>query len=150
MAQHTLTQLHLQSITNTENKMKNLTDLNFITNIDDLNQQVKNSFPSIFTKDDVLKLLDALKLNDNYLIEDENKKVCGEQLAFTELIDDMAQDIKYAIDAYEPDLENYALQMNHSNAVTIESHEIDMQPLNNDVKDLIKSFREKFVELIAE
>ena len=130
--------------------MKNLTDLNFITNIDDLTSQVKNSFPSIFTKDDVLKLLDALKLNDNYLIEDENKKVCGEQLAFTELIDDMAQDIKYAIDAYEPEPEDYNLSMEYNNEVIVDSCTVDMKPLNNDVKDLIKSFREKFVELISE
>jgi hypothetical protein len=97
--------------------MKNLTDLNFITNIDDLTQQVQNSFPSIFTKDDVLKLLDALKLNDNYLIEDENKKVCGEQLAFTELIDSMQDDIESAIENYEPELDDYSLSMEYNNEV---------------------------------
>ena len=150
MAQHTLTQLHLQSITNTENKMKNLTDLNFITNIDDLNQQVKNSFPSIFTKDDVLKLLDALKLNDNYLIEDENKKVCGEQLALTELIDSMQDDIESAIENYEPELDDYSLSMEYNNEVVVDSCTANMNALNNDVKDLIKSFREKFLELGAE
>ena len=130
--------------------MKNLTDLNFITNIDDLNQQVQNSFPSIFTKDDVLKLLDALKLNDNYLIEDENKKVCGEQLAFTELIDSMQDDIESAIENYEPELDEYSLSMEYNNEVVIDSHTANMDALNNDVKDLIKSFREKFVELISE
>tara|TARA_R110000868_G_scaffold2528_4_gene18279 strand:- start:4719 stop:5111 length:393 start_codon:yes stop_codon:yes gene_type:complete len=130
--------------------MKNLTDLNFITNIDDLTQQVQNSFPSIFTKDDVLKLLDALKLNDAYFIEDESKEICGERLAILELIDNMKSDVEDCIAAYEPDLENYALQMNYSNEVTIESHEVDMQPLNNDVKDLVDSFREEFVKLILE
>ena len=123
--------------------MKNLTDLNFITNIDDLTQQVQNSFPSIFTKDDVLKLLDALKLNDAYFIEDESKEICGERLAILELIDNMKSDVEDCIAAYEPDLEN-------SNEVTIESHEVDMQPLNNDVKDLVDSFREEFVKLILE
>jgi len=130
--------------------MKNLTDLNFITNIDDLNQQVKNSFPSIFTKDDVLKLLDALKLNDNYLIEDENKKVCGEQLAFTELIDAMQEDIKYAIENYEPELDEYSLSMEYNNEVVIDSHTADMKPLKNDVRDLLNNFREEFVKLISE
>ena len=130
--------------------MKNLTDLNFITNIDDLNQQVKNSFPSIFTKDDVLKLLDALKLNDNYLIQDENKKVCGEQLAFTELIDAMQEDIKYAIENYEPELDEYSLSMEYNNEVVIDSHTADMKPLKNDVRDLLNNFREEFVKLISE
>lgn len=130
--------------------MKNLTDLNFITNIDDLNQQVKNSFPSIFTKDDVLKLLDALKLNDNYLIEDENKKVCGEQLALTELIDSMQDDIESAIENYEPELDDYSLSMEYNNEVVVDSCTANMNALNNDVKDLIKSFREKFLELGAE
>ena len=130
--------------------MKNLTDLNFITNIDDLTSQVQNSFPSIFTKDDVLKLLDALKLNDNYLIEDENKKVCGEQLAFTELIDAMTEDIKYAIENYEPELDEYSLSMEYNNEVVIDSHTADMKPLKNDVRDLLITFKEKFLELIAE
>jgi hypothetical protein len=130
--------------------MKNLTDLNFITNIDDLTSQVKNSFPSIFTKDDVLKLLDALKLNDNYLIEDENKKVCGEQLAFTELIDAMQEDIKYAIENYEPELDEYSLSMEYNNEVVIDSHTADMKPLKNDVRDLLNNFREEFVKLISE
>jgi len=130
--------------------MKNLTDLNFITNIDDLTSQVQNSFPSIFTKDDVLKLLDALKLNDNYLIEDENKKVCGEQLAFTELIDAMQEDIKYAIENYEPELDEYSLSMEYNNEVVIDSHTADMKPLKNDVRDLLNNFREEFVKLISE
>ena len=119
--------------------MKNLTDLNFITNIDDLTQQVQNSFPSIFTKDDVLKLLDALKLNDNYLIEDENKKVCG--VAVTELIDSMQDDIESAIENYEPELDDYSLSMEYNNEVVVDSCTANMNPLNNDVKDLIKSFR---------
>ena len=127
--------------------MKNLTDLNFITNIDDLTSQVQNSFPSIFTKDDVLKLLDALKLNDNYLIED-NKKVCG--VAVTELIDSMQDDIESAIENYEPELDDYSLSMEYNNEVVVDSCTANMNPLNNDVKDLIKSFREKFLELGAE
>ena len=127
--------------------MKNLTDLNFITNIDDLNQQVKNSFPSIFTKDDVLKLLDALKLNDNYLIED-NKKVCG--VAVTELIDSMQDDIESAIENYEPDLDNYSLSIEYNNEVVIDNHEVDMKPLTKDVTNLLITFKEKFLELGAE
>lgn len=130
--------------------MKNLTDLNFITNIDDLTQQVQNSFPSIFTKDDVLKLLDALKLNDNYLIEEENKKLCGEQLAFTELIDAMTEDIKYAIENYEPELDEYSLSMEYNNEVVIDSHTANMNPLKSEVRDLLNNFREEFVKLIAE
>jgi hypothetical protein len=130
--------------------MKNLTDLNFITNIDDLTSQVQNSFPSIFTKDDVLRLLGTLKLEDAYLIEDENKKVCGEQLAFTELIDAMTEDIKYAIENYEPELDEYSLSMEYNNEVVIDSHTADMKPLNNDVRDLLNNFKEEFVKLIAE
>jgi hypothetical protein len=128
--------------------MKNLTDLNFITNIDDLTQQVQNSFPSIFTKDDVLKLLDALKLNDNYLIEDENKKVCG--VAVTELIDSMQDDIESAIENYEPDLDNYSLSIEYNNEVVIDNHEVDMKPLTKDVTNLLITFKEKFLELGAE
>ena len=127
--------------------MKNL---NEVTNIDAITKIVVDSYPSIYSKNDVIKLLEMLKLGDEFINEEQNKKVCGEQLAFTELIDDMAQDIKYAIDAYEPEPEEYNLSMEYNNEVIVDSCTVDMQPLNNDVKDLIKSFREKFVELISE
>ena len=127
--------------------MKNL---NEVTNIDAITKIVVDSYPSIYSKNDVIKLLEMLKLGDEFINEEQNKKVCGEQLAFTELIDDMAQDIKYAIDAYEPEPEEYNLSMEYNNEVIVDSCTVDMQPLNNDVKDLIQSFREKFVELISE
>lgn len=127
--------------------MKNL---NEVTNIDAITKIVVDSYPSIYSKNDVIKLLEMLKLGDEFINEEQNKKVCGEQLAFTELIDDMAQDIKYAIDAYEPEPEEYNLSMEYNNEVIVDSCTVDMQPLNNDVKDLIKSFREKLIELIAE
>jgi hypothetical protein len=130
--------------------MKNLTDLNFITNIDDLTSQVQNSFPSIFTKDDVLKLLGTLKLEDAYLIDEDNKKVCAEHLDILELLDEMRDKIENQIDCYEPDLENYVLSMEYNNEVVIESHEVDMKSLTRDVNELVNSFREDFVKLIAE
>jgi len=147
VAQHTLTQLHLQSITNTENKMKNL---NEVTNIDAITKIVVDSYPSIYSKNDVIKLLEMLKLGDEFINEEQNKKVCGEQLAFTELIDAMQEDIKYAIENYEPELDEYSLSMEYNNEVVIDSHTADMKPLKNDVRDLLNNFREEFVKLISE
>jgi len=127
--------------------MKNL---NEVTNIDAITKIVVDSYPSIYSKNDVIKLLEMLKLGDEFINEEQNKKVCGEQLAFTELIDSMQDDIESAIENYEPELDEYSLEMNYGNEVTIESYTANMDALNNDVKDLIKSFREKLVELIAE
>ena len=127
--------------------MKNL---NEVTNIDAITKIVVDSYPSIYSKKDVIKLLEMLKLEDAFLIEDESKQVCREHLAILELLDEMKDKIKNQIDCYEPDLDNYDLKMDYSNEVTIESYEVDMKPLTRDVNELVNSFREDFVKLIAE
>lgn len=79
-------------------------NINQVTNIDSIIKNVETSFPSIFTREDVIQLLNQLKLSDEFANEVEQQldydKIVHD---VNETLDNLKYDIKNEVDCYEVD-----------------------------------------------
>jgi hypothetical protein len=80
-------------------------NINQVTNIDSIIKNVETSFPSIFTREDVIQLLNQLKLSDEFANEVE------QQLDYDKIVSDINEtldNLKYGI---ENDVDNHEVDI---------------------------------------
>ena len=110
-----------------------------VTNINELRQIVENNFSSVFTKEDVFKLLNKFIIKDE-LLEPKESNFNEDEF------DDMFDEIVDMIEDYEPDIDDYQLSMS-GNEVEVVSCTADMTELKKQVGNSLQSFKNNLCKL---
>jgi hypothetical protein len=109
-------------------------NINQVTNIDSIIKNVETSFPSIFTREDVIQLLNQLKLSDEFANEVE------QQLDYDKIVSDINEtldNLKYGI---ENDVDNHEVDIDdisdpeyelYGNEIQLRGCCIDLRNLKN-------------------
>jgi len=97
--------------------------------IEEAKKQISEGFSSIYSKDDVLHLLDCLEVkNGKFDIKDY-------------MIDDLSREIIDAIDSEGTDiLDDYGLTINHGNTVEIDNIDFNTSAIRGIVQNAITDF----------
>lgn len=108
-----------------------------VTNINELRQIVENNFSSVFTKEDVFKLLNKFIIKDELL---EPKASNFNVFEFNDMVDEIVD----MIEDYEPDLDDYDLSL-IGNEIQVDSCKADMTQLKKYVSDTLESFKDNLL-----
>jgi hypothetical protein len=117
---------------NTKNltKMKNLTNQN--SNYSEVVNQVLNSFPSIFTREDVVELICKIQLVEveKVEVEKEKEKAVNFQ-SLQKMIEKLKSDVESCISNHKPEITDLEFEINSGNEINLYDYNADMSDLES-------------------
>lgn len=112
------------------------------SNIQQAVASVQNAFPSIYTKDDVIKLLESIQ------IEESSGKLSNEQIE--ELTESIQEKVARAIRNFDTsdivDNSTAEFSIGYSNTLELDGVDVDLQSLNDEIEGTIESTVTEFFE----
>jgi hypothetical protein len=116
------------------------------TNIQQAVASVQNAFPSIYTKDDVIKLLESIE------IQQSSGKLSNEQIE--ELTQSIQEQVTRAIRNFDTgdivDNSTAEFSIGYNNTLELDSVDVDLQNLNDEIESTIESTVTEFFEGLEE
>ena len=116
------------------------------TNIQQAVASVQNAFPSIYTKDDVIKLLESIE------IQQSSGKLSNEQIE--ELTQSIQEKVSRAIRNFDTgdivDNSTAEFSIGYSNILELDSVDVDLDNLNDEIESTIESTVTEFFEGLEE
>lgn len=110
--------------------MKILTNQN--SNYSEIVTQVLNSFPSIFTREDVVELICKIQL-----VEVEVEKAVNYQ-SIQKMIEKLKSDVESCISNHKPDVDDLDFEINNGNEIKLCDYNADMSDLEGEVSSLFE------------
>ncbi len=116
------------------------------TNIQQAVASVQNAFPSIYTKDDVIKLLESIE------IQQSSGKLSNEQIE--ELTQSIQEQVTRAIRNFDTgdivDNSTAEFSIGYNNTLELDSVDVDLHNLNDEIESTIESTVTEFFEGLEE
>ena len=116
------------------------------SNIQQAVASVQNAFPSIYTKDDVIKLLESIQ------IQESSGKLSNEQIQ--ELTESIQEKVARAVRNFDTgDVVDYStaeFSIGYSNTLELDSVDVDLNNLNDEIECTIESTVTEFFEGLEE
>lgn len=113
--------------------MKNLTNQN--SNYSEVVNQVLNSFPSIFTREDVVELICKIQLVEVEKVEVE--KAVNLQ-SIQKMIEKLKSDVESCISNSKPEITDLEFEINNGNEINLYYYNADMSDLESEVSNLFE------------
>lgn len=122
---------------NTKNltKMKNLTNQN--SNYSEVVNQVLTSFPSIFTREDVVELICKIQVLEVEKVEVEKEKAVNFQ-SLQKMIEKLKSDVESCISNHKPEITDLEFEINNGNEINLYDYNADMSELESEVSSLFE------------
>tara|TARA_R110000868_G_scaffold205676_2_gene454230 strand:- start:2086 stop:2499 length:414 start_codon:yes stop_codon:yes gene_type:complete len=115
--------------------MKNLTNQN--SNYSEVVNQVLNSFPSIFTREDVVELICKIQLVEVEKVEVEKEKAVNYQ-SIQKMIEKLKSDVESCISNHKPNIDDLYFDINNGNEIKLSDYNADMSDLESEVSSLFE------------
>jgi hypothetical protein len=115
--------------------MKNLTNQN--SNYSEVVNQVLNSFPSIFTREDVVELICKIQIVEVEKFEVEKEKAVNFQ-SIQKMIEKLKSDVESCISNSKPEITDLEFEINNGNEINLYDYNADMSDLESEVSNLFE------------
>ena len=117
--------------------MKILTNQN--SNYSEIVTQVLNSFPSIFTREDVVELICKIQLVEveKVEVEVEKEKAVNFQ-SLQKMIEKLKSDVESCISNHKPEITDLEFEINGGNEINLYDYNADMSDLESEVSNLFE------------
>jgi len=122
---------------NTKNltKMKNLTNQN--SNYSEVVTQILNSFPSLFSREDVIEVICKIQLVEVEKVEVEVEKAVNLQ-SIQKMIEKLKSDVESCISNHKPEITDLEFEINSGNEINLYDYNADMSDIESEVSNLFE------------
>jgi len=115
--------------------MKNLTNQN--SNYSEIVTQILNSFPSLFSREDVIEVICKIQLVEVEKVEVEVEKAVNLQ-SIQKMIEKLKSDVESCISNHEPEINDLQFEINSGNEINLSDYNADMSDLESEVSNLFE------------
>jgi len=115
--------------------MKNLTNQN--SNYSEVVTQILNSFPSLFSREDVIEVICKIQLVEVEKVEVEVEKAVNLQ-SIQKMIEKLKSDVESCISNHKPEITDLEFEINSGNEINLYDYNADMSDLESEVSNLFE------------
>jgi len=121
---------------NTKNltKMKNLTNQN--SNYSEVVTQILNSFPSLFSREDVIEVICKIQLVEVEKVVEVEKAINLQSIQ--KMIEKLKSDVESCISNSKPEITDLEFEINGGNEINLYDYSADMSDLESEVSNLFE------------
>jgi len=113
--------------------MKNLTNQN--SNYSEVVTQILNSFPSLFSREDVIEVICKIQLVEVEKVE--VKKAVNLQ-SIQKMIEKLKSDVESCISNHKPEITDLEFEINNGNEINLYDYNADMSDIESEVSSLFE------------
>lgn len=115
--------------------MKNLTNQN--SNYSEVVTQILNSFPSLFSREDVIEVICKIQLVEVEKVEVEKEKAINLQ-SIQKMIEKLKSDVESCISNHKPEITDLEFEINNGNEINLYDYNADMSDIESEVSNLFE------------
>jgi len=114
--------------------MKNLTNQN--SNYSEIVTQILNSFPSLFSREDVIEVICKIQLVEVEKVVEVEKAINLQSIQ--KMIEKLKSDVESCISEHKPEITDLEFEINSGNEINLYSYNADMSDIESEVSNLFE------------